>query len=332
MSAPREAIGSLVCSRVFWPLLALVALIAFNALFTPGFADLGFRDGRFYGASIFLKNGAPVMLLAIGMSLVIASGGIDLSVGSVMALAGVAAALLMTRHDASPPAAIAAALAIAALAGAVNGFLISSLRLQPIIATLITLIAARGLAQTLSDDQKVRFESPAFESLAGGWFLGLPAPLFIVAAAALIAILVLRYTAFGLYLEAAGVNPRAARLCGLPVAALRIAVYTASALCAGLAGLIAAADIKEADVAAAGQYLELDAILAVVIGGASLAGGRPSVAASLLGALVMHTLTVGLQMRGVITEHTLIIKALVILAVCAAQSPGLFRLRKGAAQ
>jgi simple sugar transport system permease protein len=270
------------------------------------------------------------MLLAVGMCLVIASGGIDLSVGSVMALAGVAAALLITRHNASPPAAIAAALVVAAAAGAVNGLLVSALRLQPIIATLITLIAARGLAQTLSDDQKVRFASPAFELLAGGWFLALPVPLFLVAGVGLAAILFLRFTAFGLYLEACGVNPRAARLCGLPVAAIRIAVYTASALCAGLAGLIAAADIKEADVAAAGQYLELDAILAVVIGGASLAGGKPSVAASLIGALVMHTLAVGLQMRGVITEHTLIIKALVILAVCAAQSPGLFR-PKGAA-
>jgi simple sugar transport system permease protein len=319
---------SLRQDAVLWPLAALVALVAFNLLFTPGFARIEVRDGRLYGSLIdVLQNGSPVFLLSIGMTLVIATAGIDLSVGSTMALCGAVAALLMTDGRQPVPIAIAAGLLVAALVGVVNGVLVTGVGLQPIVATLMTLVMGRGLAQALTQDQKVRFSEPAFEFLANGSILGLPAPVFPVAAAALVVVIVLRKTALGMYITAVGTNLAAARLCGLRIHAIRIAIYVFCGLCAGLAGLIAAADIREADVANCGLYLELDAILAVVIGGTSLAGGRPRIIGALIGAALLQLLTIMLQMRGVITEHTLIIKALAVLAVTALQSPGLWRTR-----
>jgi simple sugar transport system permease protein len=308
--------------RNFWPLVALAALLIFNLLFTTGFARLELRDGRLFGTLVdILQNGAPVMLLAIGMTLVIALGGIDLSVGSVMALSGAVAALLMTEQGQSVPVAVASSLGVALVVGALNGALVTYAGIQPIIVTLVMLVVGRGLAQTLTHDQKVHFEIPAFEFIGNGTVLGLPFPALLAAVVAVFVNLLLRKTAAGLYIEAMGGNPRAARLCGLRVHVIRILAFMACALCAGLAGLIAAADIKEADVANAGLYLELDAILAVVLGGTSLTGGRANLIGSLIGAILIQTLTIMLQMRGVITEHTLIIKALVALAVCYMQTP-----------
>ncbi|MFL5349681.1 MAG: ABC transporter permease [Hyalangium sp.] len=315
--------------RNFWPLVALAALLLFNILFTTGFAHLELRDGRLFGTLVdIFKNGSMVMLLAVGMTLVIALGGIDLSVGSVMALAGAVAALLMTENGFSVPMGILVALGVAVAVGALNGALVTYAGIQPIIVTLVTLVMGRGLAQTLTHDQKVRFEIPSFEFIARGNVLGLPFPVFLVAAVALFVGLLLRKTSTGLYIEAMGGNPQAARLCGLRVHVIRMLAFMACSLCAGLAGLIAAADIKEADVANAGLYLELDAILAVVLGGTSLTGGRANLVGSLIGALFIQTLTTMLQMRGVITEHTLIIKAVVALGVCYMQTPSFERVMR----
>lgn len=316
-------------TRNFWPLVALAALLVFNMIFTTGFAHLELRDGRLFGTLVdIFQNGAPVMLLAVGMTLVIALGGIDLSVGSVMALSGAVAALLMTESGVSVPLGIVIALGVAMVVGALNGALITYAGVQPIIVTLVTLVMGRGVAQTLTHDQKVRFEIPAFEFIGNGTVLGLPVPAILVAVVALVVGVLLRKTATGLYIEAMGGNPQAARLCGLRVHVIRMLAYMACALCAGLAGLIAAADIKEADVANAGLYLELDAILAVVLGGTSLTGGRANLVGSLIGATFIQTLTIMLQMRGVITEHTLIIKAIVALAVCYMQTPPFERLMR----
>ncbi|PTL85738.1 ABC transporter permease [Vitiosangium sp. GDMCC 1.1324] len=313
--------------RNFWPLVALVALLVFNLLFTTGFARIELRDGRLFGALVdVFQNGAPVMLLAVGMTLVIALGGIDLSVGSGMALAGAVAALLLTEHGQSAPVAIAAALGMSLVVGAVNGALVTYGGVQPIIVTLVTLVMGRGLAQALTQDQKVRFSNPAFDFLGNGSVLGIPVPVLIVAVVAFIVALLLRKTVTGLYLEATGGNPMAARLCGLRVHTIQMTAYMTSALCAGLAGLIAAADIQEADVANSGLYLELDAILAVVLGGTSLTGGRANLVGSLIGATFIQTLTIMLQMRGVITEHTLIIKSIVALGVCFMQTAAFERL------
>lgn len=306
-----------------WPALLLLAVLAASALFIPGFLRITLTDGRLTGSIIdILKNGAPVMLLAVGMTLVIASGGIDLSVGSTMALSGCVAAILLTDHGAPVPLAAGAGLLAGAAVGLANGALVAYGRVQAIIATLVTLVSIRGVAQALSDDQKVRFDAPGFEWLARGALLTLPVPFWLAAIAAIVAAIILRRTAFGMYLEAVGVNPRAAWLCGIRVPLLQLSVYAPCGLCAGLAGLIAAADIGEADVANSGQFLELDAILAVALGGTPPAGGRPALAGSVFGALLMQALRVALLSAGVPEEHALLIKAVGVLVVCVALAPG----------
>jgi len=316
---------------VLYPLIAMVLLLGFNLLFTPHFAELHIRNGMLCGSLVdILQNAAPVMLMAVGMTVVVAVAGIDLSVGSVLALAGTVAAMMMVHWGQPLWLAIAAGLAAAALAGMANGMLVSLAGLQPIIATLILLVGGRGIAQAITNDQKVDFAvAPPwaadtlnrFEFLANGSLLGLPVPIYLVAAAAAGMVLLLRKTALGLYVEAVGSNARAARLAGLQVHTVRIFAYVFSGLCAGLAGLVATADIRLADVSNAGLYAELDVILAVVIGGTSLAGGKPRIVGSLIGAIILQTLTAMLQMHNIKTEHTLMVKAVVALAVCFLQSP-----------
>ena len=309
-------------SRSFWPAGALVALLAFNLLFTKGFGVIEVRDGRLYGSAIdILHRGSIVMLLSVGMTLVIATAGIDLSVGSVMAMAGTVAALLLTStppHSAA--AAGAVALAVALAAGLWNGVLVAFLRLQPIVATLILLVAGRGIAQLLSEGQRVRFNRPDFEFLGSGSWLGLPFTVFIVAFVVAATLLVTRKTTAGLTIEAVGSNERASRLSGIRPWLVKLLVYGFCGLCAGIAGLIYTADIKQGDPLRCGEYVELDAILAVVIGGTPFSGGRANVLGSILGALIMQTLTTTILTRGVPVEYTLVVKAVVVIAVCLLQS------------
>lgn len=321
--APAAWLGRFIRRHpTIWPAMALIALFAFNLLTTENFGRFRIVDGRVHGPVIdILKDASPVMLLSTGMTLVIATAGIDLSVGSVMALAGTVAALLLTAVSAPVPVAVAGGLAAGALCGLWNGLLVTRVRLQPIIATLILLVAGRGAAQTLTGDQKVSFEVPSFEAISMGTLLGLPIPIYIAAGVAAVMFVVLRKTVLGMYIEAVGANLRAARLAGLRTHAIRIFVYAFSGLCAAVAGLIATADIKQADVANCGLYMELDAIMAVVIGGTALTGGKPRLVGSLFGAVIMQTLGTMLTMRQVIVGEQLIVKALVALAVCFLQSP-----------
>ncbi|MBC8064804.1 MAG: ABC transporter permease [Chlorobia bacterium] len=318
-------------SAIFWPLVLLGALLLLNFVLDPGFFSLQFRDGRFYGSLVdILNRAAPVMLLSVGMTLVIATGGVDLSVGAVMAIAGSVAAGLIARPPGFPlngvpihavPGIILISLAIAAVCGLFNGFLIGFARLQPIVATLILMVAGRGVAMLLTDGQIITFTNPGFAAIGSGSNLTLPNPIWISLAIVGIVSLLTRKTAFGLFTEAVGDNPSAADGVGIDSRTIKLAIYTISATCAGVAGLIAAADIKAADANNAGLYLELDAILAVAIGGTSMAGGRFSLAGSLIGAILMQAVTTTILTRGVPTEATLILKALIVVGVCLAQSP-----------
>ncbi|MFP4056214.1 MAG: ABC transporter permease [Candidatus Brocadiia bacterium] len=303
-------------SRNFWPAAALLALLALTAALAPS-RFLFFEGGRLRGSlNEILLQGSSVMLLSVGMTLVIATAGIDLSVGSVMALAGAVAALLVTRTGLPLAAVIAGGLAVAACAGLWNGLLVAFLRLQPIVATLILLVAGRGAAQLLTDGQIINFQRPAFQFLAVGAVLGLPFPLFIVGFVAGATFLVTRKTVAGLYIESVGNNERASRLAGLRPGRVKLLVYGFSGFCAGVAGLFETAYISAADINKCGQYIELDAILAVVIGGTSFSGGRANLLGSLLGALVMRALTTNIQMMNVPSAYNLVVKALTVVAVC----------------
>ncbi len=320
-----------------WPLALLVAVLLFNLLFTPGFFHLEVKNGHLFGSLIdILNRSAPVALLSLGMTLVIATGGIDLSVGAVMAISGAVAGCLIARPANSPlgtinlngsvPLIVLVAVGAALVCGLFNGLLVSVLELQPIVATLLLMVAGRGVAQLLTSGQIVTFQAPEFERIGSGFFAMAPIPLWILLAAFAGYGALTRLTSFGLFIEATGSNPVAARVAGLNARAVKIAVYCLCGLSAGIAGLIVTADIQAADANTAGLYLELDAILAVSVGGTALTGGRFSLIGSLIGALLMQSLTTTILTIGVAPEVTFVLKALVVVTVCLFQSPNFRRL------
>ena len=188
------------------------------------------------------------------------------------------------------------------------------------------MVAGRGLAQLVSDGQIVTVYYPPFFFLGGGYLFGLPFSLYVVAVIFGIATLVLRKTALGLFLRAVGINPVAARLAGIHAGLLIFAVYVACSFCAGLAGILICANVRSADANNAGLLLELDAILAVTLGGTSLAGGDFSLAGTAIGALFIQTLTFSIYSLGIAPEMNMIVKAIVVLLVCLAQSSEARRL------
>lgn len=306
--------------NLLWAFVALALLLGLNALFTPGFFKIEVRDGHLYGSLIdILDRAAPVTLMALGMTLVIATGGIDLSVGSVMAISGAVAALAVN-DGWSGPAAMAIALAAGLAAGLINGGLVAYIGIQPIVATLILMVSGRGVAQLLTDGQPETFSNNFLERFGSGFFLQLPFSVTLVVITTAIIALLVRKTALGLYLEAVGNSPKASRLSGLPVPGTLLFAYATAGVCAALAGIVAAADIKTADSNTAGLYAELDAILAVVIGGTALTGGRFLLLGSVIGALLMQALTTTILARGIQMEWTQVVKASVILIVCILQS------------
>lgn len=314
-------IASMTNNRFFWPVAALLFILSANLLISPELFHLEIKDGRLYGSLVdILNRSAPVALLAIGMSLVIATGGIDLSVGAVIAISGaVCANLLNSPYDALWVV-IVFGLMSGLLAGLVNGSLVGFLGIQPIVATLILMVAGRGIAQLINDGQIVTFHHEAFAFIGVGSVAGLPTPVVIVLVTLVALHLLVRKTALGLFIEAAGCNPTASYYAGVNVRAVKLMVYGISGLCAALAGMIITADIQGADANNAGLWLELDAILAVVIGGASLMGGRFSLALALVGVLIIQSLSTTIIMSGIAPEYNLVIKSLVIIAALLLQS------------
>lgn len=299
----------------------LAALLLASWIAFPGFFDLSINDGRLTGSLVdVLNRGAPVALLALGMAPVIATRGIDLSVGAVMAIAGAVAA---TSVEAGHPWFLAVAFALAAgiAAGLWNGVLVAFLSIQPIVATLVLMVAGRGIAQLITEGRIVTFVEPHLAAIGSGSFLGLPIPAVIALTATALLTLLARGTALGLFVKALGINPRASRLAGIETRGLLLGVYALSGLTAAIAGVIATADIRGADANNVGLWLELDAILAVVLGGASLFGGRLSFVLTLIGALSLQTLKTGILLAGFPPELNLIAMAGVVSLVLIVQSP-----------
>lgn len=320
-------IKKLVASPLVWPALALILLLVVNVVVTPSFLNVRMQDGHLYGSLIdILRNGAPIMLVALGMTLVIASRGIDLSVGAVVAISGaLACAHIASSADPAEAGTVLTAMAVALGAavglGLWNGMLVSVFGVQPIIATLVLMTAGRGIALLITDGQIVTVTSAPFKILGAGFALGLPVAILVSLAVFAIVGLLTRRTALGMLLEAVGINPEASRLAGVRYRSIVLAVYVFCALCAGLAGLMIASNISAADANNAGLWIEMDAILAVVIGGTSLLGGRFSLTGALLGALIIQTLTTTVYTAGITPETTLVFKALVVIAVCLLQAP-----------
>lgn len=312
--------------HLFWPLTVLAALLLFNFIYSPDFFSIKITDGHLYGSLIDILNfGSPLIIVAIGMTLVIATSGIDLSVGSVVAIAGAIACLTLNNGEGGSPlglmfTAVGIALALAVALGIWNGFLVSAIGMQPIIATLILMVAGRGIAQLITNGQIITVNNDKYKYIGAGSLLALPFSIFIVAIVFAAASFLTRKTALGLFIESVGCKPTASRLAGIRSRTVIMAVYMFCGLCAGIAGLILSSNVSSADGNNAGLWYELDAILAVVIGGTSLNGGRFFLAGTLVGALIIQTLTTTIYMIGVPPEITLVVKAFVVLIVCLIQS------------
>jgi simple sugar transport system permease protein len=318
----RSSLNALVI-RLAPQLVALAAILLLNFIMFPQFFNVVVQNDRLYGSLIdVLNRGAPVALLAIGMTLVIATKGIDLSVGAVIAICGAVAASSIVSGN-SLAYTLLATICIGLLCGVWNGFLVAILNIQPIIATLVLMVAGRGIAQLITEGIIMTFNDEGLIFFGSGSFAYLPMPIVIWLLAGALVILLVRRTALGMLVEAVGINRRASTLSGVRTPVLLMAVYMLSGLCASVAGIIVAADIKGADANNAGLWLELDAILAVVVGGNSLLGGRFSILGSLIGAMIIQSVNTGILLSGFPPEFNLIIKAVIIIVILVIQSPAL---------
>ena len=317
-------------SRLFFPLVALSLILLFDFIFIPGFFNIENRDGNLHGSLVdILRNGSTVMLLAIGMTLVIATGGVDLSVGATMAIAASVAGILMNpsalRNEVffvTDPnytfqplwLVIVAALIVSLLCGFWNGLLVAYMRIQPMVATLILMISGRGIAQLITNGLRVQITYRPYAFIGQGWII-LPFSLYIVAVVFVITWLMTRKTAIGMFIESVGINFRSSYFSGVDEKKIKLLVYTFCGFCAGIAGLVASSNVKTSDANNIGLTTELDAILAVVIGGTVMAGGRFSLLASMVGALVMQAITQSMYAIGVPAFALQAIKAIVVVLV-----------------
>lgn len=331
--------------KSFLPLLVLV-IVLFISAFSMKFINFSPKAGQpvidWNGLSGMLllvgRHATPVILMSFAMTLVIATKGIDLSVGAVAAISGVSAAvLLMSPNHFSLPAIICICLGIGALAGLWNGFLVAYVRIQPFIATLILMVAGRGIAQILpvriGETEGTILTLPLnnphsdpifneFCNLGNGAFLGLPNRFYLVALFFLITWFIARKTVLGTYIESVGSNETAAKYCGINPNYVKLFVYAFSGLCAALAGLLLTAQVASADAntMALRDHNELDVILAVIVGGTAFSGGKFSLFGSLVGALIMRTLIFQVQGAGLNWGYALALRAVAVILVCLIQS------------
>ena len=319
-------------NRLFWPLVALALILLTDALFAPNFFRIGILDGHLYGNLIdVFNNSAPLMLVAIGMTLVIATGGVDLSVGAVIAISAAMGAVLinpalgnklisneiLTKDATNTPLGliVLADLAAGTLCGLWNGLLVSRGKIQPMVATLILMVAGRGIAQLITNGQIMTIYYTPYFYFGNGFILGIPVAVYIVAIVFLIAWVLVRKTSIGLFIEAVGTNAKSTYYSGISEKNIKLFVYVFCGFCAAIAGLILSSYVHSADGNNNGLNYELDAILAVVIGGTLMRGGRFSLFASVIGALIIWTFTITMYTFGVPANALLAGRAVLVLAV-----------------
>lgn len=307
-------------AKIFWPLTSLIILLLFNFIMTPSFLSISMKDGHLFGNTIdILNRAAPLILISLGMTLVIATQGIDISVGSIIAISAALSATVIV-DGGSVPLAVAIGIIIGLICGIWNGFLVSYIGVQPMVGTLILYIVGRGVAQLITGGQILTFTNKDFIFIGTGYIL-LPIAIFIAIAVALIMYFLIRRTALGLFIESIGVNNNSCKFAGIQSRKVVFSLYVMCGMLAGIAGIILCSNIKSADANNVGLWLELDAILATVIGGTSMAGGRFYLSGTVVGALFIQTLTTTIYSLGVAPEITLVVKAIVVIVVCIIQSP-----------
>lgn len=318
-------------NRLFLPIVCLFVVLLLNVIKTPGFFQVSIRNGVLYGYIIDVINRASeLVILAVGMTLVTASsGGQDISVGAVMAVAAAVCCQILSGGEVSTNVfhnplflAIIAALAASAVCGAFNGFLVAKLHIQPMVATLILYTAGRGIAQLITQGQITYIRVETYQVM--GNYIGkcpIPTPVFFAIGTVLIVYLVLKKTALGLYIESVGINGNASRLVGLNSTMIKFLTYVICGLLAGIAGIVASSRIYSADANNIGLNLEMDAILAVALGGNFLGGGKFSLMGSVIGAFTIQALTTTLYAMNVSADQLPVYKAIVVVVIVCLQSP-----------
>jgi simple sugar transport system permease protein len=324
-------------SQIFWPLVAWVIILVFDAIIDPSFFKLGIIEDSTYGKHLYgnlvdiFNNGAPLMLVAIGMTLVVATGGVDLSVGAVIAISAAMGAVLinpalgnqlisneiLTRNATNTPLLIIilADLLAGTLCGLWNGLLVSRGKIQPMVATLILMVAGRGIAQLITNGQIMTIYYSPYFWFGNGYILGLPVSIYIVVLVLILGGILVRKTSIGLFIETVGTNAKSAYYSGINEKNVKLLAYMFCGFCGAIAGLILSSYVHSADGNNNGLNYELDAILAVVMGGTLMTGGRFNLLASAIGAVVIWTFTVTVYHLGVPANALLAAKAVLVLVV-----------------
>lgn len=315
--------------RLFMPIVCLLVVLLVNVIRTPDFFNIYMTEGHLSGWIIDVINrGSELVILAIGMTLVTAaSGGQDISVGAVMSVAAAVCCQILSGGKVSTETlatpiiiAVLCGILVAALCGVFNGFLVAKLNIQPMVATLILFTAGRGIAQLVTSGQITYVRVESYKTMGG--FLGpIPTPILFAVGAVLVAYFVLNKTALGMYIESVGINSRASRLVGLNSTRIKFLTYVICGALAGLAGVVASSRIYSADANNIGLNLEMDAILAVALGGNILGGGKFTLMGSVIGAYTIQALTTTLYAMSVPADQLPVYKAIVVIIIVVLQSP-----------
>ena len=331
MSNTKFDLKKIASARLFMPLVCLAAVLLVNVITTPGFFKVSINNGVLFGYVIDVINRASeLVILAVGMTLVTAaSGGQDISVGAVMAVTGAVCCqiltggeLSVTEHAVPLVVGMLVGLLAAAACGAFNGFLVAKLGIQPMIATLILFTAGRGIAQLVTAGQITYVRTDSYKVL-GGYFAKcpIPTPVFVAIFVVIVVTIILKKTALGLYIESVGINGNASRLVGLNSTLIKFLTYVICGVLAGVAGLVASSRIYSADCNNIGLNNEMDAILAVALGGNALGGGKFSLMGSVIGAYTIQALTTTLYAMNVKADQLPVYKAVVVVIIVVLQSP-----------
>ena len=323
--------------QLFLPIFCMLLVLCVNIVYDVAqgrdfydFFKIYIQNDMLNGRIVnILNRGSEVAILAIGMTLVVsASAGTDISVGSVMALsAGVCCTLLA--GAAAPQATelavplivgVLAALLVGCVCGAFNGALVAYLNIQPMVATLILWTAARAIGLLVCNNLIVYVRNDSF-AMFGGYIGPIPTPIIIAAICIAVITVVLKKSAMGMYIQSVGINRRASRIAGLNSQKIIFLCYLICGLCAGIAGIVASSRITSADSNNIGLDMEMDAILAVALGGNSLGGGRFNLAGSIIGAYTIQAITTTMYNMGVSSAVTPVFKAVIVIVIVAVQAP-----------
>lgn len=317
MKTIKEYLVKATQNKILWPIIAIALILIFNFFFTPGFFRIQIKNGYLFGSIMDIINrSAPLIIMSIGMTLVIATEGIDISVGAVAAVSGAVACSIIAGGE-HIVIALVVALIASLLCGLWNGLLVAKLGIQPMVGTLILMTVGRGIAQLITKGQIITVSHKTYSLLGSGTR---PYAILTALFIAFVLLVLLRKTAFGLFIESVGVNKEASIYAGIKSSNIILIAYMICGLFSGIAGILISSNVTAADANNTGLWMEVDAILATVIGGTSMTGGRTYIGGTILGALFIQSLTTTIYALGVPPEVILVVKAFVVIFVSLLQS------------